>query len=157
MRRKVDKMPREQPFSASEQCKKDIYGKFFLLGANVDRLERLGLAVPELEQLLERLESAHENKLVRFISTLKHAHPKPDDSSCTSADSNSNKVLKKCPRCTRELTDANIIKENSYYIEDFIAFVVVCECGYIREIRKPVSNPGPNRQSTLQEYAYVSG
>ena len=47
----------------------------------------------------------------------------------------------------------NIIKESSYFIDEFIAFVVVCECGYIRELRKPMALLPSERQSTLQEYA----
>jgi len=152
MQRKVDKMLSEQSFPASELDKKDLYGKFRILGANVDRLKRLGLAVPELQQLLKRLESVHDKKLVRFITTITHFHPATEQSS---GEADSNKVLKTCPRCSRELTNANVIKENSYYIENFIAFVIVCECGYIREVRKPVADLVPQRQSTLQEYTLV--
>src|SRR2546425_733810 len=64
MRRKVDKMLSEQSFPASELDKKDLYGKFRILGANVDRLKRLGLAVPELQQLLKRLESVDDSFLI---------------------------------------------------------------------------------------------
>lgn len=145
MRRNVDKMLSKQSFPP-EQDKKVIYEKFRVLGANIDKLKQLGLAVPELEQLFKRLESVQDKKLVRFITTITHGHVSP-------ADSASKKVQKTCPRCNRELTEANIIKENSYYIEDFIAFVVVCECGYIRELRKPTIDVSPLRQSTLQEFA----
>jgi hypothetical protein len=140
----------KQSFPASEQDKKAIYGKFRILGANIDKLKQLGLAVPELEQLLKRLESVQDKKLVRFITTITQGHIAPTS---TTVDSASKKIQKTCPRCSRELTEANIIKENSYYIEDFIQFVVVCECGYIRELRKPAVDIPTLRQSTLQEFA----
>ena len=150
---KADKMLSEQSFPASKQDKKDLYGKFRILGANVDRLKQLGLAAPELEQLLKRLESIQDKKLVRFITTITHGHLTSQSPTYTTADYSSSKVQKTCPRCSRELTDDNIIKESSYFIDEFIAFVVVCECGYIRELRKPMALLPSERQSTLQEYA----
>jgi len=152
MRGKVEKTSTEQSFTTFEQDK--IYAKFRALGANVDRLKELGFAIQELEQLLERLEDVHDKKLIHFITTLRNIHPRSESRSHSDCDSSSKMLVKNCPRCTRELTNANIIKENTSYLDDVIAFVLVCECGYVREIRNQAKLVH-QRQSTLPDYACI--
>ena len=152
MRVKVGKTSTEQSFTTFEQDK--IYAKFRALGANVDRLKELGFAIQELEQLLERLEDVHDKKLIHFITTLRNIHPRSESRSYSDGDCGSKMIVKDCPRCARELTNANIIKENTSYLDDVIVFVLVCECGYIREIRNQAKLVH-QRQSTLSDYACI--
>ena len=152
MQGKVQKTSTEQSFTTCEQNK--IYAKFRALGANVDRLKELGFAIQELEQLLERLEEVHDKKLVHFITTLRNIHPRSESRSYGDGDSSSKMLPRNCPRCTRELTNENIIKENTSYLDDMIAFVLVCECGYIREVRNQTKLVH-QRQSTLPEYVCI--
>ena len=152
MQGKVQKTSTEQSFTNFEQDK--IYAKFRALGANVDRLKELGFAIQELEELLERLEDVHDKKLIHFITTLRNIHPRSESRSHSDCDSSSKMLVKNCPRCTRELTNANIIKENTSYLDDVIAFVLVCECGYVREIRNQAKLVH-QRQSTLPDYACI--
>ena len=152
MQGKVQKTSTEQSFTTCEKDK--VYAKFRALGANVDRLKELGFAIQELEQLLERLEDVHDKKLIHFITTLRNIHPRSESRSHSDCDSSSKMLVKNCPRCTRELTNANIIKENTSYLDDVIAFVLVCECGYVREIRNQAKLVH-QRQSTLPDYACI--
>jgi len=147
MESKFDLQSNERSFPAAAQDK--LYAKFRALGANVERLRELGLAVPKLELLLECLEPMHDKKLVRFLTGL--GRSPPELFSKKSASVIMKKVIKTCPRCTRELTDTNVIKETTYHHNDFVGFVVVCECCYIRELKKPADSIS-ERQSTLQEY-----
>jgi hypothetical protein len=129
--------------------------KFRALGANVDRLKELGLSIPELEQLFKRLEGMHDKKLIQFLTTLGGVYHPRSRSSSYGDRSYRSALTKNCPRCSRELSDANIIKENSHSTDDLIRFVLVCECGYIREVKALAANTGFPRQSTLQEYTYT--
>jgi len=151
MESKFDKLSNDQSLGIFEQDK--LYAKFRALGANVDRLRELGLAMPKLELLLECLQPMHDKKLVRFITSIGRSRPE-SYSTCNGRRTDTYSIQKMCPRCTRELTNANVIKQDSYDGE-FINIVVVCECGYIREIRNPTSGPLSQRQSTLQEYARI--
>jgi hypothetical protein len=151
MQGKVQKTSTEQSFTTCEKDK--VYAKFRALGANVDRLKELGFAIQELEQLLERLEEVHDKKLVHFITTLRNI-PRSESRSYSEGDSSSKILARNCPRCTRELTNANIIKENTSHLDDMIAFVLVCECGYIRELRNQTELVH-QRQSTLPDYVCI--
>jgi hypothetical protein len=109
----------------------ELYAKFRILGANVEKLKKLGLAIPELEGLLARLESVHDKRLVRLITGMAQLHHTPVE--CASNAASSKNVIKTCPRCTRDLTETNIIRD--HHSDDFNTFVLVCECGYLREIK----------------------
>jgi hypothetical protein len=138
-----DQMFRRQQPASIDQYQRELYAKFRILGANIDRLSQVGLAIPELEQLLKQLEKVHDKALVRFITNVAHVHA----SSQENASSDTSRI-KTCPRCTRELTEENIIKD--HYSDDFTTFVVLCECGYVKEIRN--SRQVASRQSNLNEY-----
>lgn len=138
---------RHQP-AAIDLYQQDLYAKFRVLGANIDKLKQLGLAIPELEQLLERLERVHDKTLVRFITDIAHFHP-PAEKHASKAGSRN--MLKTCPRCTRELTETNVIKDHQS--DDITTFVMVCECGYVREIRSSTIKVAA-RQSHLDEYRF---
>jgi hypothetical protein len=132
MRNIIDQMFRLPPAVGSADTKKqDLYAKFRILGANVDRIKQLGLATPELEKLIARLQKIHDKKLVQFITKLAQFHPQVPEEPAPLQDRKI--VFKNCPRCTRELTEANVIKDNNHS-NDFNTFVLVCECGYVRQI-----------------------
>lgn len=149
MRNMIDQVFRRQHHVAVDHNKQKLYAKFRVLGANVNKLKQLGLAIPELEQLLERLERMHDKKLVRLITELAQFHPPLEE---PSSRHGSKYVFKNCPRCTRELIEANVIKDN--HSDDFDTFVLVCECGYVREIKNSTTKLAA-RQSSLYEYAQL--
>jgi hypothetical protein len=153
MQRKSDQVSFNQQKSFPIIDKDKLYLKFRSLGANVDRLKQLGLSMQELEELFEHLEAMHDKKLIQFLTTLGGVHPSRSRSQSHGDRSYSSMLAKICPRCSRELSDANIIKENSHLADDLVAFVLVCECGYVREIKELAVGPVSARQSTLQEYA----
>jgi hypothetical protein len=128
--------------------KQDLYTKLRVLGANVDKLKQLGLAIPELEQLHERLERVHDKALVRFITEVARIR-QPVEKHASNASSRN--VLKTCPRCTRQLTGTNVIKD--HHSDAFAIFVLVCECGYVREIVNSAIESAA-RQSSLYEYPF---
>jgi hypothetical protein len=137
-----DQMFRRQERAAIDRYQQDLYAKFRTLGANVDKLKRLGLATPQLEHLLRRLESVHDKSLVRFITDI--AHLPAEKKAYTSRN-----MLKTCPRCTRKLTGTNVTKD--HYSDDLTSFIVICECGYVKEIKNSTTGLEV-RQSTLYEY-----
>lgn len=149
MRNMIDHMFRRQP-PAIDAEKQELYAKFRVLGANINRLSQLGLDISELEQLLGRLEKVHDKKLVRLISELTQFHPSVEDPAPQLRRSKN--IFKNCPRCTRELTETNVIKD--HHSDEFDIFVLICECGYVREIKNRTSKVA-GRQSSLYEYPFV--
>jgi hypothetical protein len=123
----------------------ELYGRLDVLGANIAKLKQLGLEVPELELLLERLGQVRGKRLVRLITSLANHQPTTMESGVQSKS-----VIKSCPRCTRDLTDANIIKE--HYSDHLANFILVCECGYLREM-KNFTIKEASRQRSILEYS----
>jgi hypothetical protein len=142
-----DQMFRRQQPNEIDSYEQDLYAKFRVLGANISKLKRLGLGIPELEQLLDRLETLHDKKLVRFITDVAHFRAQEEKHNSGPI---CNTVLKTCPRCTRNLTGTNIIRDR--YSGDIAAFVVVCECGYVRELRRSTIKMAA-KQTSLDEYS----
>lgn len=147
MRNVLDEMFRRQSPAAKDQT--ELYAKFKRLGANVNRMKTLGLATAELEKLLGCFERLHDKKLVAFITGLQQ-NQLPEEKACRERSSQC--VTKSCPRCRRDLTDRNMIKDQ--YSHDFTTFVLICECGYVREIGN--SQKITPRQSNLYEYPPLS-
>jgi len=122
-----------------------LYAKFKHLGANVNKMKTLGLATPQLEKLLGCFERLHDKKLVAFITGLEQNQPTEEDAR---RDQSSQCVFKTCPRCSRDLTNRNMLKDQYSY--ELASYVLICECGFVREIGN--SQTITQRQSTLHEY-----
>lgn len=126
MRNVLEEMFRRQ--SPAMDQSEVLYAKFKRLGANVNKMKTLGLATPQLEKLLGCFERLHDKKLVAFITGLEQRKLTEE----ARRDQSSKCALKTCPRCSRDLTDRNMLKDQYSY--DFDTYVLICECGYVREI-----------------------
>jgi hypothetical protein len=143
MRNALEEMFRRQT-PAMDQSEA-VYAKFKHLGANVNKMKTLGLATPQLEKLLGCFERLHDKKLVAFITGLEQRQL-TEEQACR--EQSSKCAFKTCPRCRRDLTERNMLKDQYSY--DFDAYVLICECGYVRQIGNS-TNYTP-RQSNLYEY-----